>query len=54
MRGGFSLDGFVVHTLVRDLGAQCLSQLFRDGGIEALSEHCDCAEEQAAQRFLHT
>jgi hypothetical protein len=33
----FNLDGFVTHTLRRDLDRQCYTQLFRDGGIEALS-----------------
>jgi len=33
----FNLDGFVVHTLSYDLSRQCYTQLFRDGGIEAMS-----------------
>lgn len=33
----FNLDGFVVHTLRDDLSRQCYTQLFRDGGIEAVS-----------------
>ncbi len=33
----FNLDGFVAHTLRDDNSRQCYTQLFRDGGIEALS-----------------
>ena len=33
----FNLDGFVVHTLHDDLSRQSYTQLFRDGGIEAVS-----------------
>ena len=42
----FNLDGFVVHTLVRDLSRQCYTQLFRDGGIEALSGTVIARDEQ--------
>jgi hypothetical protein len=33
----FNLDGFVAHILPTDLSKQCYTQLFRDGGIEAVS-----------------
>lgn len=33
----FNLDGFVVNTYRGDLSRECYTQLFRDGGIEALS-----------------
>ena len=33
----FNLDGFVAHTLSGNLSRQCYTQLFRDGGIEAVS-----------------
>ncbi len=33
----FNLDGFVIHTLRNDLSRQCYTQLFRSGGIEAVS-----------------
>ncbi len=33
----FNLDGFVLHTIRDDLSRQCYTQLFRDGGIEAVS-----------------
>jgi len=33
----FNLDGFVTHTQSGDLRRQCYTQLFRDGGIEAVS-----------------
>lgn len=33
----FNLDGFVAHTQRNDKSRQCYTQLFRDGGIEALS-----------------
>jgi Putative DNA-binding domain len=33
----FNLDGFVVHTQRTNLSRQCYTQLFRDGGIEAVS-----------------
>ncbi len=33
----FNLDGFVAHTQPTDLSKQCYTQLFRDGGIEAVS-----------------
>jgi len=31
------LDGFVIHTVRSDLSRQCYTQLFRSGGIEAVS-----------------
>ena len=34
----FNLDGFVVHTLREDQGQDCYIQLFRDGGIETVSQ----------------
>jgi hypothetical protein len=33
----FNLDGFVVHTLRQEISRQCYTQVFRDGGVEALS-----------------
>jgi len=33
----YNLDGFVAHTQRDDKSRQCYTQLFRDGGIEALS-----------------
>jgi hypothetical protein len=33
----FNLDGFVVHTMKKDLDKQCYTQVFRSGGIEAVS-----------------
>lgn len=33
----YNLDGFVIHTLRKDLSTQCYTQLFRSGGIEAVS-----------------
>jgi len=33
----FNLDGFVAHTQRKDTSRQCYTQLFRDGGMEALS-----------------
>lgn len=33
----FNLDGFVAHTQRDDKSRQCYTQLFRDGGMEALS-----------------
>jgi hypothetical protein len=33
----YNLDGFVLHTLRSDIERQCYTQLFRDGGLEALS-----------------
>lgn len=33
----FNLDGFVIHTLRDDLSRQCYTQLFRPGGLEAVS-----------------
>jgi hypothetical protein len=33
----FNLDGFVAHTQPTDPSRQCYTQLFRDGGIEAVS-----------------
>jgi hypothetical protein len=33
----FNLDGFVIHTLRNNLSSQCYTQLFRPGGLEAVS-----------------
>jgi hypothetical protein len=33
----FNMDGFVIHTLRTDPSRQCYTQLFRSGGIEAVS-----------------
>jgi hypothetical protein len=33
----FNLDGFVIHTLRDDLSRQCYTQVFRPGGLEAVS-----------------
>jgi hypothetical protein len=33
----FNFDGFVIHTMRKDLGNQSYTQVFRSGGIEAIS-----------------